>query len=351
MFPIVRRTAPGICRTILAPARLSISPSASLVAFPMAAKCRGFSIFNGGSRMGAKMDDKLDMKNLLSQSAWTRDELDKVEKTHREPRDWVDRAAYYTVQALRGSFDIGSLYKVKNMTGGMRESDWVRRIIFLETVAGVPGMVAGMLRHLHSLRLMRRDYGWIHSLLAEAENERMHLLIALSLRQPGALFRAAVIGGQALFLSWYTLAYLVCPRYCHRFVGYLEEEAVHTYSKLLVDIDAGKLPLFENLQAPRMARVYYNLPEDAMLRDVFERIRADECAHRDTNHHFSDLRPDEPNTMVEHLRQGHFQNQNVFSGLVVDKVHEMQEQEGIELLRKGVSDSKKMGASQPTKAA
>lgn len=29
-------------------------------------------------------------------------------------------------------------------------------------IAGVPGMVAGMLRHLHSLRRMKRDHGWIH---------------------------------------------------------------------------------------------------------------------------------------------------------------------------------------------
>jgi Alternative oxidase len=34
-------------------------------------------------------------------------------------------------------------------------------------------MVAGMLRHLHSLRRMERDHGWIHTMLEEAENERM----------------------------------------------------------------------------------------------------------------------------------------------------------------------------------
>ncbi len=45
---------------------------------------------------------------------------------------------------------------------------------------------AGMLRHLHSLRLMRLDKGWIHTLLEEAENERMHLLTFMQLRQPGA---------------------------------------------------------------------------------------------------------------------------------------------------------------------
>lgn len=28
-----------------------------------------------------------------------------------------------------------------------------------------------MVRHLHSLRRMQRDHGWIHTLLEEAENE------------------------------------------------------------------------------------------------------------------------------------------------------------------------------------
>lgn len=36
----------------------------------------------------------------------------------------------------------------------------------------------------------------IHTLLEEAENERMHLLTFMQLRQPGILFRAAVLGGQ-----------------------------------------------------------------------------------------------------------------------------------------------------------
>lgn len=35
----------------------------------------------------------------------------------------------------------------------------------LETVAGVPGMIGGMARHLKSLRKLSRDHGWIHTLL------------------------------------------------------------------------------------------------------------------------------------------------------------------------------------------
>jgi len=46
-----------------------------------------------------------------------------------------------------------------------------------------------MLRHLASLRRVQRDHGWIHTLLEEAENERMHLLVAVQLKQPSFAFR------------------------------------------------------------------------------------------------------------------------------------------------------------------
>jgi hypothetical protein len=53
-----------------------------------------------------------------------------------------------------------------------------------------------MLRHLRSLRRMDHDHGWIHTLLEEAENERMHLLTFIRLKQPGPLFRLSVVATQ-----------------------------------------------------------------------------------------------------------------------------------------------------------
>ena len=35
----------------------------------------------------------------------------------------------------------------------------------------------------------------------------------------------------------YSLFYLISPRHCHAFIGYLEEEAVKTYTHCLADID------------------------------------------------------------------------------------------------------------------
>ena len=61
------------------------------------------------------------------------------------------------------------------------------------------GMIGAMVRHLKSLRRMTRDHGWIHTLLEEAENERMHLLTALELKRPGPVFKIAVIGTQGIF--------------------------------------------------------------------------------------------------------------------------------------------------------
>ena len=43
--------------------------------------------------------------------------------------------------------------------------------------------------------------------------------------------------GQGVFFNVYSLFYLISPRHCHAFVGYLEEEAVKTYTHCLADID------------------------------------------------------------------------------------------------------------------
>jgi ubiquinol oxidase len=75
------------------------------------------------------------------------------------------------------------------------DNDFYRNI-FLESVAGVPGMVAGMLRHLHSMRRMKRDNGWIETLLEESYNERMHLLTFLKMAEPGPFMRVMVLGAQ-----------------------------------------------------------------------------------------------------------------------------------------------------------
>jgi len=94
----------------------------------------------------------------------------------------------------------------------MTESQWLARILFLESIAGVPGMVAATARHLRSLRLMQRDAGWIHTLLQEAENERMHLMTFMTLKQPGIIFRAVILGAQGVFYNTFFLAYLFSPR-------------------------------------------------------------------------------------------------------------------------------------------
>lgn len=80
---------------------------------------------------------------------------------------------------------------------------------------------------------MQRDMGWINTLLEEAENERMHLLTFLEIRKPGVLFRTNVILAQGIMFNMFFLAYLVSPQFCHSLVGYLEEEAVKTYTQAL----------------------------------------------------------------------------------------------------------------------
>ncbi|XP_071165081.1 uncharacterized protein [Mytilus edulis] len=229
--------------------------------------------------------------HALPHPIWSEEELHSVKVTHKPPEGIVDRMAYYSVKVMRKTFDTLSGFN----RGERNERRWVLRICFLETVAGVPGMVAAMLRHLSSLRRMQRDYGWIHTLLEEAENERMHLMTALQLRQPSNLFRLCVVGAQGTFVTMFSLAYLMSPRFCHRFVGYLEEEAVVTYSKCLQDIQKGSMQHWKTQAAPEIAISYWKLQEDSTMLDVILAIRADEAHHRVVNHTLASLKEDEYN--------------------------------------------------------
>jgi len=215
---------------------------------------------------------------------WGIEEAESVTITHRRPKGVIDWLAYGSVLMMRKSFDLASGYTIKSKIGTLDERDMLRRCIFLETVAGVPGFAAAMIRHLHSLRRMQRDHGWIHTLLEEAENERMHLMTFLKLRNPGPLFRTLVVTGQMVFTAGFSFAYFVSPHFCHRFVGYLEEQAVVTYTHILEEMDAGRLPMWSQLPAPEIAICYWKLPQDAMMRDVILVIRADEAHHRLVNH-------------------------------------------------------------------
>jgi len=225
----------------------------------------------------------------LPHPIWSKKETEDVTLNHRNPKGLIDWTAYTGVATLRLVFDLLSGYKLQKKMDTLDERAVLSRCIFLETVAGVPGFAAGMMRHLQSLRKMERDLGWIHTLLEEAENERMHLMTFMQLRRPGPFFRAAVISTQIVFTLGFCLAYLLSPRLCHRFVGYLEEQAVVTYTDILEKLDEGKLPMWRILPAPEIAVNYWKLGEDAMMRDVILAIRADEDHHRSVNHTLGDI--------------------------------------------------------------
>ena len=105
--------------------------------------------------------------------------MDDIKVAHRETKYWSDKIALSMVRLLRFGMDTATGYshpteeakqrgsymkldRIKSWFGpsAMTERKWLVRFLFLESVAGVPGMVAASLRHLHSLRRMKRDNGW-----------------------------------------------------------------------------------------------------------------------------------------------------------------------------------------------
>jgi ubiquinol oxidase len=192
---------------------------------------------------------------------------------HREPIDLGDRIALAITKFLRFFAD------------AFFAGRYGHRAVVLETVAAVPGMVGASLQHLRALRRMKDDGGWIHILLEEAENERMHLMTFIQIAQPNWFERALVLLAQGVFYNLFFLLYLVSSRTAHRLVGYFEEEAVTSYTEYLAGVDGGR---YENVPAPALAIAYWKLPPGARLRDVILAVRDDEAGHRDVNHRFAD---------------------------------------------------------------
>ena len=167
------------------------------------------------------------------------------------------------------SFNFITGYNAENPS--VKAIEW--RLIVLESFAGVPGFVAAGFRHFRSLRALKRDHGWIATLLEEAENERMHLLLCLHTFKANPLTRAMVIAVQMVMTPFLMGLYLVHPRSVHRLVGYLEETAVHTYQNVINQTGTPGTNLYEGWSktpAPEIAIGYYKLSKDAMWVDALK---------------------------------------------------------------------------------
>jgi len=192
---------------------------------------------------------------------------------HHAPKDFSDHVALAFTKAM------------KVLADALFARRYGHRAVVLETIAAVPGMVGGTLQHLRSLRRAEGDRGWIRTLLEEAENERMHLMIFMRISSPTAFERLLILLAQGIFYNCFFLLYLLSPKTAHRVTGYFEEEAVHSYTEYLAGVDDGT---HANTPAPQLAIDYWKLAADARLRDVIVAVRKDEAHHRDVNHQFAD---------------------------------------------------------------
>jgi hypothetical protein len=127
----------------------------------------------------------------------------------------------------------------------------------------------------------------LNMFLKEANNKRMHLLTFICMKEPGTAFRVVVIGVQFGFSGFFLTAYMINPAWCHRFVGYIEEEACHTYTstRILREMEdaphGSELSKWKDDDAPKIAKGYWALGEDGTIFDVMKAVRADEADHRD----------------------------------------------------------------------
>lgn len=239
-------------------------------------------------------------KSHFEHPGYAAEDMAAIKVEHRPVQSARDVITYGFMKALRHSFDFCTGYieprdeahqiEIGKGPNRMTLERWLTRVIVLESVAGIPGAVAGFLRHLNSIRLFRRDMAFIDTLYDEAFNERMHLLTFLKMARPSLFTRGLLWVGQGIFANCFFITYLLSPKTCHRFVGYLEEEAVNTYSRCIKDMELGLCPELEHHEVPQIAKDYWKLSDNATMYDLIQYIRADEAKHREVNHTFANLK-------------------------------------------------------------
>jgi len=222
---------------------------------------------------------------------WTPQEItEKMETSNlkHSPIGVTDRLVQGLVRSLYHSFNFVTGYHHEDPPVSAIEY----RLILLEAFAGVPGFLAAGFRHFRSLRTLQRDHGFIYSLLEEAENERMHLLVCMKMFDAGPVTRSLVCVSQLTATPLLGLLYVVRPQLLHRFVGYLEETAVHTYTNIVTITETEGTQLnaaWKDTKAPEIAIAYWKLDKDALWVDCLRQMLADESHHRDVNHTFADM--------------------------------------------------------------
>ena len=80
----------------------------------------------------------------------------------------------------------------------------------------------------------------------------MHLIVCMGFFEAGPVTRAVVQAGQIALTPFLAGLYVIRPQLLHRFVGYLEETAVHTCKR-------GKRldPSWRKLSAPPLASCWW----------------------------------------------------------------------------------------------
>jgi len=154
-----------------------------------------------------------------------------------------------------------------------------------ETIAAVPGMVGGALLHFSCLRRIRDDEGWIQTMLEEAKTERQHLLSLHALIRPNLFDKIIIFSMQFTFVLLFFLLYVFGRKSAHRFVGYLEEDAIEVYEQYLLVL---KQQPKKNVPAPEIAYQYWEFSGKVKLDAMIKAIIKDEKRHRDTNHEYAD---------------------------------------------------------------
>jgi hypothetical protein len=220
---------------------------------------------------------------------WSDKELTDVNGSTFVPESTQDKIAKYTVDAWIAIVDrISGYHMPENYID--KQSVWLAKMYLTECFLGNSGLYGAMVAHSKSVFSQPAELGNVSRQLSEADNQRAAFRTVLQLRNPNLVVKVLTVMSQLVDAVFVVPCQAVAPRFSARVMGYMYEDALSLYTRVLRELEDGDLKSLQNKPAPIIAVQYWRMKSGATVNDAILAMRADKNHQMIINHTIASLK-------------------------------------------------------------
>jgi len=209
-----------------------------------------------------------------------------------EPQSNSEKWARKIVNGWIYIVDVMSGFKYEEKTKAI----WISKLVLTHMFLPNHSLAGAMVYHTKSVCNPGRDTATVSWYLANADNLRHSFVALLEIKNPNLFYRLATSLAQLIDLAYWAISMFPAPRWNHRMVAYMLEDAIVVLNKCIAEIEApnSSVGSWKSEKAPQFAVDYYGLKDgESSVKDMLIAIREETYKHLVLNHVIASISNDE----------------------------------------------------------